>query len=771
MQWKRKWIVVTMLVALWITTVQAQELTERLHWKNGDILPGKLMESDSGTVCWASEYFSDNLVVDINVLDSILFRKQSTPPTETFQINTASDDVWTTDLIGADDNTFLFSSKRHGQVRVNRDAIYTLNRRESPNLIFNGSQPMAWESFKADESKVPFLLDIDRRTSWVPNAAGHLQTSHAKASIFCAFHLPERFEIDLEFTSTDEPPGFVLAIGESIRKALRLETWADEVVIIQDVRFMRVLTFGRHQRSIRLRLMFDGVDGTLNVLDATGHLLVNLQDVQPITAKSGIFIRNRGKNLTVRQLSVYRQPIPLCEDPRRGGIEGTRQPIDPSKPRVYMIDGQVVYGHLFVSEGTAYVLYARGNRRNIDLAEVDRVIQPKVEPLAVSESTAELTYADGSVLRGKVEQLEADRVILRTTFADEPVTCMLAGASQFRLGQAAETHNPSKGDDHLFYPLGSLRGSVSFDGKDASPILWQSVGAKTPVGLAYTGASGIERDSKRVSQRSLFDKERFPNMLHLKNGEVIPCQVSSYDERIFSFQAPFITEKKIDSPFVKAIEFKPSERPNLKEEPSTELDRWLNEIREVKQKSVLGIDSVKLERALTVPRFNRDNPPSHLLVANTGDFKRGKLLGINGQTIQFDSKLRKLAIPINRVARVVDVSKSRSNQEPRYAGPEEQPNEPVAINDASDLVRITLADRSILVFEPLRSEDGMLLGHSPIYGAVAVPMNSIHYLHFGGYKGESLKPVFEEWVVQPSKEPEFGSNQQYMNDIQLRKIR
>ena len=43
---------------------------------------------------------------------------------------------------------------------------------------------------------------------------------------------------------------------------------------------------------------------------------------------------------------------------------------------------------------------------------------------------------------------------------------------------------------------------------------------------------------------------------------------------------------------------------------------------------------MKLERALTVPRFNRDNPPNHILVANNGDLKRGKLLGINGQTIR-----------------------------------------------------------------------------------------------------------------------------------------
>lgn len=750
MQWKSKRIVVTVLAVLWVTTVQAQEITKRLQWKNGDILPGKLLESDHGTVCWTSEYFSEDLVVDISALDSILFPKQSAPPTEAFQINTASDDVWTADLIGADDNTFLFSSKRHGQVRVNRDEIYGFNRRESPNLIFDGSQPKAWESSKAGESKIPFLLDVDARSSWIPNAAGHMQTKHAKASILCAFDLPKRFEIDLEFTSTDKPPSFVLAIGESIRKALRLETWADEVVVIQGVRFMRVLTFGRDRRSIRLRLMVDGVDRTLNVFDATGRLLVNVQDLEPITAKSGLFIRNRGKNLTIRRLSVYQQPSLLTEK--------ARQSIDPSKPQVHMTEGQVVYGRLFLAENTAYVLDAQGTQRNINIAEVDRVIQPRVERIPMGGPT-ELIYTDGAVLRGKIEQLKTDRVILQTAFADEPVDCVFTGVSQLQLGQTTEISDPSKYDDSLFYKSGSLRGKVSFDGKDGSPILWQFVGAKSPVRLAYTGEYGIERSSKRVSKGSPFDKKQFPNMLHLKNGEVFPCQASSYDEKAFNFQSPFITATKIDSPFVKAIEFKPLERPDPNKEPPTELDRWRRETRSTKQKPALGIDSVKLERALIVPRFNRDSPPSHLLVANTGDFKRGKLLGIHGQTIQFDSKLRKLTIPIDRVARVVDVSKSQSNRDPRHAGREERPNKPVMVNNASNFVQITLADRSVLIFEPIKSEDGVLLGRSPIYGAVAVPVKSIHYLHLGDYEGESVKSVFEEWVVRPSKEPAFGDNQ------------
>ena len=128
--------------------------------------------------------------------------------------------------------------------------------------------------------------------------------------------------------------------------------------------------------------------------------------------------------------------------------------------------------------------------------------------------------------------------------------------------------------------------------------------------------------------------------------------------------------------------------------------------------------------------------------------KRGSLLGINGPTIQFESKLRKLAVPVNRVARVVDVSK-----------PEEDSDEPAAIADSPEgTVRATLADGSILVFEALVSRDGTLFGRSPIYGEMAIPTESIRRLNFGDFEKEKFDSSFEEWVVRPAKEPEFGKH-------------
>ncbi len=158
----------------------------------------------------------------------------------------------------------------------------------------------------------------------------------------------------------------------------------------------------------------------------------------------------------------------------------------------------------------------------------------------------------------------------------------------------------------------------------------------------------------------------------------------------------------------------------------------------------------KLERALTVPRFSRDNPPNHILVAKTGDMKRGTLLDFQGQTIQFDSKLREFSIPIDRVARVVNVSdwNGRDGRDGRM----EPHSSTLPLFQPKSEVRATLTDGSMLIFEPLEVQDDRLLGRSSIYGEVSVPVDSIRSLHFGK-RAKSFTAAFEEWTLRPAKEP------------------
>ena len=853
MQWtlKRILVAVAAAAALWFPIAQAEETETLLRWKNGDVLPGQLLESSSGTIRWASPYFLDDLVLDVKVLDSVAFPKKSVSTTEAFRVSALSGDVWIADLIGSDDETFLFSSERHGQFRVNRSAVYMLERQERPDFLFDGSQLKNWKLPLERQAVNPaFPFDSGRRPSWFAGPEGHPKTWIAKAEIFHAFNWPERFEIELELASVAHPPNFSFALGKDHYQALRLEIWKDELVAVQGVLFKSVLAIQPEQRNVRLRLTYDEGTGVLRVFDATGNLLLNLEGIKPTVKESGLYIQNRGKDLTVRSVKVYRQLK-----------ESAAQRINFSQPRVYMTNGERIQGRLFVQEDGAYVLDTDGTRRDIDLQELNHIVQPGI-PLTALDQSVTLKYPDETVLHGKLMQVNSDSVILQTAFANEPVTCSLANASLLSFAAKPDVGEAVQNTDKLFYASGNLRGRVLFGGDQAaSSIQWESVGALKPVRLANNRASHIERNNKPVSKIEAFDTAQFRHTMHLQSGEILPCQITSYDGKSVSFRSPFISAQHLDSANMKALEFSGrTHAPSFERmQPATDFDSLMVTGREnrgievkirlieqgkdgaefvinadnmkklnggnpvfiINEKNLIGNpvrewieiaprdgkglmghpgdgwigllatppnsekdkSDLKLERALTVPRFNQDNPPNHILVAKTGDMKRGRFLGFRGQTVQFDSKLQKFSIPIDRVARVVDVSGNSlqlsvvSSQLQENVGSsdpsltENRKPKTLTKNSSTDTstkarvlgqnyspeVRVTLTDGSILIFQPLEVRDGQLMGRSPVYGELSVPVSSIEYLYFGE-KAKSFKAAFEKWSVRPAKEPTYGDS-------------
>ena len=825
---KKILVAIIALTILWIPLTHAEEAETVLHWKNGDTLPGQLLESPPGKIHWSSPHFSDDLIVDINVLDSIVFPKQVVPVTEAFRVGTVSGDIWIADLIGSDDNTLRFSSTRHGEFQVKREMIYTLESREHSNLLFDGSQLSAWKLSEKDNSNagneaVLFSQEQEAPSNWHSDRGGRPQTKIAKANIFHAFNWPKRFEIDLELASTARPPSFVFALGKNLYETVRLETWVNELVVVQGTLFEPVLTIQPDRRNFRLRITYhENTDsentGVLKVLDVNGDVLLKLDGVKPTVEASGIYIYNRGQDLTVRRLRVYRQPTEI-----------TNRHSDAAKPRVYMMSGEIVPGKLFVEKDRSYVLDTDGTQRDIDLHQVDRVVQPGItlkttaqlrksrdhDPREHLLPSTTLNYIDGTVLRGQMTQLDSDSIQLQTAFTSDPITSALSGTSRLKFESTTKTQTPVEDYDKLFYESGSLRGHIFFGSKDVASLQWQPVGVSGAVRLANIRGTRVERALQRVSKQKPFDTTQFPHLLHLKNGEVIPCQVLSYDETRIGFQSPFISVQHIDSVHVKSIEFsgkktrartenrnpititggkdkhrviledgrilnaitrrtkdgnveiiilsdKKEEQPKL---VKVEGDFAVNDAVALKRGVELIFDPLetrsrkldaKLERALTVPRFNRDDPPNHILVASNGDLKRGKLLGINGQTIQFDSKLRQFSLPIDRVARVVEVSDD-DHQLQEVIGSSDTSlteNRKPKTENHSPEIRVTLTDNPILIFEPLAIKDGKLFGRSSIYDKVSVPVDSIQYLHFGE-KAKSFKSVYEEWVVRSAKEPEY----------------
>ncbi len=373
--------------------------------------------------------------------------------------------------------------------------------------------------------------------------------------------------------------------------------------------------------------------------------------------------------------------------------------------------------------------------------------------------------------------------------------------------------------DQLFFPMGSLRGHVIYDTNDKSNVKWQPIGMSEPVNISKNEPIRIQRNSKQISRLRPFSVNTFPHLVHLKNGEVIPCQVISYDAINIHFRSPFISATRMDATHIKGIEFSRGKTQTRKEnrnpivitggnknriiledgrileatvrrpkdgtleikitpgdpkEKPTDIavsgNFAANDALALKRAVELHVDPLetktenldeKIERALTVPRFNRDDPPSHILVASNGDIKRGKLLSFNEETILFDSRLKKMRIPIERVARIIDISEE--NFEALAIGEDnteinqiqQTDSDKPQTEESQTVVRFALIHNPILIFEPIEVKGEKLFGRSPIYGEVSIPTKSIQYLHFGEH-AKSFRSIFEKWVIRPAKEPEYS---------------
>lgn len=795
------------LALLWLSaTTKAEETV--LRWKNGDSLTGKLLESKSGKIRWKSPYFTEALDIETNVLDSLDFSKQDVPVTGAFRVGTVSGAILTADIIGSDEDSILFLSDRYGTFKMNRELIYSLENREHANLVFDGSQLAAWKLTEQDDNKKQNQIS-NKPTGWYAERGGQPRTDQSKTNIFYPLEWTTRFEIDLELESTTSPPGFVFSLGKNLYEALRVETWARELVVVQGTLFEKILTIKPQHRNFRLRLAYDQETRVLKVFDVNGNLLLKLDDVNPTTEVPGIYIYNRGHDLTVKRLRVYNQTN-----------ESKLQQVDFSKPRVHMINGEVFHGKLFVENGKTYVRNMDGTRSDINLLQVDRVVQPG-RKLKSEDQNMELAYIDGSVISGQVVQMSQDNVLIQTSFAEQPITCSLNGASLLRFGANTNIKTPIASYDKMFFPSGSLRGQVIFHPNEKSSIKWQPVGTSKPVNIANNLSPRIERHNKRLSRLHSFDIKIFPHLLHLKNGEVIPCRILLYDGTNINFRSPFITETNISTKQIKGIEFSIGKTHTRKEnrnpititggnkhriiledgrilegqmrrtkEGNLEIivqtdvkdlnmitkvmvagDIANNDAAALKQAVELMFDpletqpetlDVNLERALTVPRMSRDNPPNHILVAKNGDLKRGKLISFNEKTIQFESRLKTLTVPVERVARIVDISANATDKpikETDVTAKPKVPQQPDILQPTTPLsqVRFALIHNPILIFEPHEVKGNKLFGHSDIYGDVSIPVNSIQYIHFGE-KAKSFKSVFKNWVARPAKEPDFGAD-------------
>ncbi|NBW86787.1 MAG: hypothetical protein EBR23_08190, partial [Planctomycetia bacterium] len=221
---------------------------------------------------------------------------------------------------------------------------------------------------------------------------------------------------------------------------------------------------------------------------------------------------------------------------------------------------------------------------------------------------------------------------------------------------------------------------------------------------------------------------QFPSLAILRSGDVVPCAVEVMDGRGIRVRTPVAdaggeTAVTVAAALLRAVELDPAAASR-------------------------GIDRVRQERLLTVPRSQRDAPPTHLLRLRDGDYLRGRLESLDAETATIDVRGERKRLPRADVVRVIWLHPDDALPEAKGVDRHEE---------AGLLVQgVAASGRVTLVAE--RMEDNLIRGQSPAFGAGRIDVDGIERLLIGtaiAADGEEL--LYSQWRLRPAPEPKAAS--------------
>jgi len=229
--------------------------------------------------------------------------------------------------------------------------------------------------------------------------------------------------------------------------------------------------------------------------------------------------------------------------------------------------------------------------------------------------------------------------------------------------------------------------------------------------------------------------------LFLRNGDTYPVDsITHIDEHGVSFttrfsQAPgntaFVAHEKI-----KALELAPERR-------------------------TTPLEKLKRERLLTLPRMQKNNPPTQLIVSTNGDYLRGRLTEMTEKTVTAEIHLETKQLTRANVARIIWLHADEMDESaaPGPAGSSPPVEDPPA--DASTLVQALRSDGIRMTFTPLRvatpkGETTTLYGNSDVLGPCQVALSGVDQLLIGRTINENAALLtYGKWKLHNAVEPKY----------------
>ncbi|HWB09794.1 MAG TPA: TlpA disulfide reductase family protein [Pirellulales bacterium] len=383
------------------------------------------------------------------------------------------------------------------------------------------------------------------------------------------------------------------------------------------------------------------------------------------------------------------------------------------KAHVVLRNSQVVYADLvgYDARSTAFSFRAGSESPSYRANEITEIVMADA---GTHPGPVSLEYVDGIRLSGELEKVGPSTVVVKSSAFREVVTLPLAGLRSIRASAASESSARQRGEAMLSVGETRLHGRLVAAEPRAglTSFAWQPSGSSTALAIRAGVTASIDFGPPALS--ALIEKEAAAeDRIFLRGGDVLTCNIVSIDDVETVLRVAGPEPRHVLNARIKAVEFGPQSR--------------------------RAIANDKLARLLTVPRLQKDEPPTHVLGSMSDDFLRGRLLAVTDSRIVFQVGSARREFPRERIASVIWLDSA-----------DDSPTK----DKGAGLVQVTDADGLSLCLADARLDDGCLVGRNELLGDCRLRLEELSTLRLGVPRTLSkLAQNYRMWKLTEAIEP------------------
>ena len=785
---------------------QADDSLSVLRIQGGDTYRGKLAPSQNPQqLLWNCPSFLEPIAFPWDALQLVQVQDSSGDPTESsplgknpFCAELKTGEVVSGELVSIQPDRIELEVPQVGKV-----SLATENLRYLLRIIPGGSQAVEVLSAQDWEQVLPATRN-GRATKWYLKA-GEISTDTSGTTISQWAQLPELATIDLDVAWDQASPNWWMTLGEPRRMELQVRKLQNKkllnvTLLLENSADADVTTIQlpyEEDQSIKLRLLCDATKGVYVLMkdnQVLGRLKGNIKE--RFVGRTKVSFTNTALGvLTLRDLRISRNAF---------SIPSEAAEVEPNRPA----NGQFEWmtkarGTFFGSilnapadndgQGSVKVQGIAQTPITLGFEEIERIEFPLETALPNQVTTVELTngmrFASSAIqsrTEASFEGIDIDvagkklpvalsqikRISKRPLpILEDPQPKTIAEAQKIVVQRLITDDAVSTG----------RIASVSQHTPGSKTFTWLAKNAVAPVALNPRADGAIEPLVTQLAgstQKRTKPTENLANVrtdtppnendvgrplkpedpsLFLFSGDCFPAMVRRGDAEEFFFESTLFPKQSIEQALVRGVRF-------------------------VDYRGVDKIDRATRLRLLTLPRVQRNNPPSHLVVSRDGDLLRGKLIHFDRDQLVVDVRGEQRTILVKNIAELIALDPAPKLEQPNEPTESTQPTEPTQPTDpaqsadsaepqvpapiaSNDVYQIILEQGARVSIVPESVDAEELKGTHPQLGECSLPWSSVVRISLGdAIAVDASQNRYGKWKLQHAPDPKFVSESEGGND-------